>query len=204
MFFTFEGPEGCGKSTHAAKLKEYLEGKGHQVILTHEPGGTPLGKQIRELLLHSKSEPNEITELYCFAADRAEHVAKVIAKALAEKKIVISDRFTDSTLAYQIGGRGLPEDLVRYINMISARGLDPDLTLLLDVSPEVGLKRAGQVGDLDRFEQEKLEFHKRVRGKYLEIAKNNPGRVKVINTEKMQIAEAQIKIRKVVDEKLRN
>ena len=110
MFITFEGPEGCGKSTHSKRLKNYLESKDREVILTHEPGGTQLGKHIRELLLDPESVLSKNTEVYLFAADRSEHVNKIILPALSQGKIVISDRFTDSTLAYQIGGRGFPED----------------------------------------------------------------------------------------------
>src|SRR3989338_10353650 len=144
MFITFEGPEGCGKSTHSKKIKSYLEGKGRRVLLSMEPGGTQVGKAIREILLNPESVLDENTEVYLFAADRSEHVSKIIMPALQEGKIVISDRFIDSTLAYQIGGRRLPEDLVRYLNMTSSKGLTPDLTFLLDVSPEIGLKRATQ------------------------------------------------------------
>lgn len=202
MFITFEGPEGCGKSTHSKKLKSFLEGKGHKVLLTLEPGGTQVGKHIRDILLDPKSVLDETTEVYLFAADRSEHVSKIILPALKEGKFVISDRYVDSTLAYQIGGRGLPEDLVRYVNMISSKGLIPDLTLLLDVSPEIGLKRATQVGSLDRFEKEKIQFHKKVREKYLEIAKNDPQRIKVVNTDNREIDEIQEEIRKIIDKGL--
>lgn len=204
MFLTFEGPEGCGKSTHSKKLKAYLERKGHKVLLTQEPGGTQLGKKIREMLLDPDSVLDDTTEIYLFAADRSEHVTRVIKPALAEGKIVISDRFTDSTLAYQIAGRGLPEDLVRYINMVSSKGLIPDLTILLDISSEEGLKRAGTVGAADRFESEQLAFHKRVRSMYQTIARNDPERMKVVNTENMEIESVQQTIRKYVDEKLGN
>jgi dTMP kinase len=200
MFITFEGPEGCGKSTHSKRLKSYLESKGHKVFLTREPGATQVGKHIRDILLDPASVLDETTEVYLFAADRSEHVSKIVLPALKQGRLVISDRFIDSTLAYQIGGRGLPEDLVRYVNMISSRGLLPDLTILLDVSVEEGLKRATQVGTLDRFEKEKLEFHKRVREKYLEIAKWDPGRIKVINTDKKEIDEIQEEIRKIVED----
>ena len=199
MFITFEGPEGCGKSTHSKKLKSYLEGKGHKVLLTLEPGGTQVGKHIRDILLDPQSVLDETTEVYLFAADRSEHVSKIILPALKDGKIVISDRFVDSTLAYQIGGRGLPEDLVRYVNMISSKGLIPDLTLLLDVSPEIGLKRATQVGSLDRFEKEKIQFHKKVREKYLEIAKNDVKRIKIVKTDNKEIEEIQEEVRKLVD-----
>ena len=204
MFITFEGPEGCGKTTHSKRLKSYLEGKGLAVLLTQEPGGTLVGKQIRELLLNPENVLEEDTEIYLFAADRSEHVKKVILPALKENKVVISDRFTDSTLAYQVGGRKLPEDLVRYLNMVSSQGLIPDLTFLLDVSPEVGLKRATQNGQADRFEKESIEFHARIRNYYLELAKENKERIKIINTDKQTIEEVQNLIRKIIDEKLRN
>lgn len=204
MFITFEGPEGCGKSTHAKRLKSYLEGKGLRVLATFEPGGTQVGKEIRTLLLKPESVLDGTTEVYLFAADRSEHVSKIILPALKEGKIVISDRYVDSTLAYQIGGRHLPEDLVRYLNMISSKGLMPDLTFLLDVSPEVGLKRATRNGAADRFEQEALDFHQRVRANYLKTAKDNPQRITVINTNDRTIEEIQSKIRGIVDEKLGN
>ncbi|MDD4179788.1 MAG: dTMP kinase [Candidatus Margulisbacteria bacterium] len=201
MFITFEGPEGCGKSTHSTRLKTYLEGRGERVLLTREPGGTQIGKNIRDLLLDPRSVLDRTTEVYLFAADRSEHVAKIILPALKEGKIVISDRFIDSTIAYQIGGRQLPEDLVRYLNMVSAKGLVPDLTILLDVPPQVGLKRAAQKGAVDRFEKEVLDFHGRVREKYLEIARENPDRIKMIDTEKTTIEDIQEQIRKIIDEK---
>lgn len=204
MFITFEGPEGCGKTTHSKRLKSYLEGKGYAVLLTQEPGGTMLGKQIREILLSPESILDETSEVYLFAADRSEHVSKIILPALQEGKIVISDRFTDSTLAYQVGGRGLPEDLVRYLNMISAKGLIPDLTFLLDVSPEVGLKRATSNGLVDRFEKEAIEFHRGVREYYLKIAEENKERIKIVNTEDKTIEEVQNIIRGHINEKLRN
>jgi dTMP kinase len=204
MFITFEGPEGCGKSTHAKRLKAYLEGLGQRVLLTFEPGGTQVGKEIRALLLKPESVLDGTTEVYLFAADRSEHVSKIIRPALAEGKIVICDRFIDSTLAYQIGGRRLPEDLVRYLNMISSQGLVPDLTFLLDVTPATGLKRAAGKGAPDRFEQEALAFHQRVRETYLQIAKDNPQRVIVVKTEDQTVDEAQAVIREKIDEKLRD
>jgi dTMP kinase len=202
VFITLEGPEGCGKSTHAKKLKNYLEGKGKKVLLTQEPGGTQVGKHIREILLDPKSVLDETTEVYLFAADRSEHVSKIILPALKEGKIVISDRYVDSTLAYQISGRGLPEDLVRYLNMVSSKGLRPDLTILLDVSPKIGLKRATEAAGADRFEQEKLAFHEKVRQKYLEIAKSDPDRVKVLKTDHKSIDELQDELRRIVEAKL--
>ncbi|MBN3033239.1 MAG: dTMP kinase [Candidatus Saganbacteria bacterium] len=201
MFITFEGPEGCGKSTHAKRLKAHLEGKGERVLLTCEPGGTQAGKEIRELLLKPESVLDETTEVYLFAADRSEHVSKVIRPALAEGKTVVCDRFLDSTLAYQVGGRGLPEDLVRYLNMISSKGLIPDLTFLLDVTPETGLRRAAEKGGADRFEREALEFHRRVREYYRRLARDNQARIAVIDTEDKTIEAVQDLIREKLSEK---
>ena len=203
MLISFEGPEGCGKSTHTKLLKEYLESKGKKVVLTFEPGGTELGQKLRKILLHSSKELDQIAELALFAADRAEHVAKVILPALKAGKWVICDRYLDSTLAYQIGGRGLPEDLVRYFNMISCRGVLPDITFLLDVPSAFGLKRAGKVKKADRFEKEKLSFHARVRDKYLSIAENEPERIKIIATSKDDIKKVQLSIQKELLEKLK-
>jgi len=129
LFITFEGGEGCGKSTHSKMLEKYLKGKGYNVLLTREPGGTKLGKNIRDILLSEKTILADGTELMLFAADRLEHVDKVIKPELQNGKIVICDRFTDSTTAYQIGGRGVAEDMVRYINCISSEGLIPDRTI---------------------------------------------------------------------------
>lgn len=200
MFITFEGGEGCGKSTHVKLLEEFVKSKGKEVAVTHEPGNTQLGKSIRKVLLDKESEVEPLSEIFLFAADRLEHVEQVIKPALNSGKIVICDRFTDSTLAYQLGGRGLPEDLVRYVNWISCRGLVPDLTFLLDIDVKEGLKRAAQKGK-DRFESEILAFHERVREKYLEIAKDDPKRFKVIETYKDQ-NEVQKEIRRIVSEKL--
>jgi len=201
VFITLEGPEGCGKSTHAKLLKEYL---GDKLVLTHEPGGTEVGQKIRDLLLHSGIKLDKISELCFFAADRAEHVEKVIKPALEQGKIILSDRYADSTTAYQVGGSQLPEDLVASINKIACKGLMPDLTILLDIESSLGLKRARVKGVADRFEKEKLDFHQRVRNKFLQIAKNDSKRVKIINTEKDNIKQVQEKIRKVIDEKLGN
>ncbi|MBI5699916.1 dTMP kinase [Candidatus Saganbacteria bacterium] len=192
MFITFEGGEGSGKSTHARLLSERLS-----AVLTHEPGGTAVGKLIREALLNRESELEAMSEIFLFAADRVEHMEKVILPALHAKKIVISDRFLDSTIAYQLAGRGLPEDLVRYVNWVSCRGTIPDLTFYLDVPVKEGLLRAQKRGAADRFEAEILAFHERVRDKYLEIARDNPERVKVIESVG-SIDEVQARIRKLI------
>jgi len=184
MFITFEGGEGCGKSTHAKLLKEYFESQGKQVVLTKEPGATLVGETIRKTLLDNDLSLEPHSEILLFAADRVEHVEKLIKPSLAQGKIVISDRYIDSTIAYQLGGRKLPEDFVRYVNWISCRGVLPDITFLLKVKIEEGLKRVEVRGDANRFEKEIMAFHERVQSKYLEIAASDPQRIKVIDTAK--------------------
>ncbi len=207
---TFEGTEGCGKSTQSKLLAKYLQGLGKRVVLSMEPGSTKTGKEIRKTLLNSEEPLGAMTELFLFAADRAQHVKEIVLPALEAGSIVIIDRFTDSTVAYQIGGRKLSEELVRYMNSVSGSGLIPDLTFLLDVSPMVGLPRAidvsnlekGRIKKVDRFEKEKLTFHNDVRAAYLEIAKNEPDRVKVVDTEKQDINAVQDQIKKIAKETL--
>jgi dTMP kinase len=201
MFITFEGGEGCGKSTHAKELKKYLAQRGEAAILTREPGATAIGKKIRQMLLHSERTVSKFTELFLFAADRAEHVAGVILPALKSGKIVICDRFTDSTSAYQIAGRKLSRPMVTYMNNVSSGGLKPDITFLLDIDPVKGIRRGTKHTGKDKFEAEQLSFHKRVRKEYLRIAKSDPGRVKFIRTD-MPFSDVQEKIRRIVDEKL--
>jgi dTMP kinase len=205
---TFEGTEGCGKSTHSKNLAKYLQSLGKRVVLTLEPGATKPGKDIRKILLSMEGPLARNSELFLFAADRAQHVDEVIKPALEAGSIVICDRFVDSTVAYQIGGRKLPEELVRYVNSVSSAGLIPDLTFLLDVSPMVGLPRAiaassmekSKVKKVDRFEKEKLAFHTEVRNAYLEIAKNNPDRIKIIDTEKQSQDVVQDEIKRITKE----
>ncbi|OGC11209.1 dTMP kinase [candidate division WOR-1 bacterium RIFOXYA12_FULL_52_29] len=204
MFITFEGPEGCGKSTHSQLLKTYLENKGLVVVQTREPGGTPLGVKLRAILLEKSGPIDQLAEASLFFADRAEHVAGVILPALKSGKCVICDRFLDSTLAYQIGGRGLPEDLIRFMNMEASFGVRPDLTFLLDIPPEVGLERAKNKGAADRFEREGMAFHTRVREKYLALAADDPERIKLFPFENLPIDLVQTKIRSIVDEKFGN
>lgn len=199
MFITFEGPEGCGKSTHAKLLVQYLESHGLSVCLTREPGGTNLGKEIRSLLLKPEQRLDKSAEIFLFAADRAQHITEVIKPALAAGQVVLCDRYIDSTLAYQLGGRKLPEDMVRYLNMVATDGLLPDLTILLDVPAQIGLSRAKAAHQTDRFEQEKIQFHEQVRKCYLSIAAADPKRVKVVASGEREIAEVQGEIRKIID-----
>ena len=210
FFISFEGTEGCGKSTHAALLHSYLKSLGKKSVLTLEPGSTKIGKEVRKLLLSTEEPLAKNAELFLFACDRSQHVEQVIAPALNDGAVVICDRFTDSTLAYQIGGRKLPEELVRYVNAVSSCGLIPDLTFLLDVSPMVGLPRAigvsslgkGKVKKIDRFEKEKIAFHDEVRAFYLETAKNDPGRFRIIDTEKQSQDASQDQIKGFVRQAL--
>jgi dTMP kinase len=203
MFITFEGGEGCGKSTHSRLLKKYLESRGYGVVLTLEPGGTGIGRKLRQILLKGERLVSRYSELFLFAADRSEHVARVIKPGIKSGKIVISDRFIDSTTAYQIGGRKLPADTVARINRISSDGIMPDITFLLDVAPKVGVSRGTKYTKKDKFESENGDFHSRVRKAYLKIAKQDPKRVKIISTSGT-INEAQNIIKRMVNEKLGN
>jgi len=177
LFVTFEGVEGSGKTTVAKAIAENLRQKGLTVTVTAEPGTTSVGRQIRQLLA-TVDERTAWTETFLFLADRAEHVAKVIKPALERGEIVLCDRFTDSTIAYQGFGLGLPLEWLTQLNSIATNGLVPDLTLLLDIDPEMGLKRSQRE---TVFERRSLDFHQRVRWGYLWLAKQEPHRVKVID-----------------------
>jgi thymidylate kinase len=177
LFVTFEGVEGSGKTTVAKAIAENLRQKGLTVVVTAEPGDTSVGRQIRQLLA-TVDERTAWTETFLFLADRAEHVAKVIKPALERGEIVLCDRFTDSTIAYQGFGLGLPLEWLTQLNSIATNGLVPDLTLLLDIDPEMGLKRSQRE---TVFERRSLDFHQRVRWGYLWLAKQEPHRVKVID-----------------------
>ena len=189
IFITIEGIEGCGKSTQVRILKNYLEKKGLDVLLTREPGGTEIGNQIRKVLLDKRNKKIvPYSELFLYAASRVQHVEEVILPALQEGKAVVCDRFSDATTAYQGYGRGLNRNMVSVINSFSTKGLIPDLTIILDLPQEIGLKRArarnrekGLSMKEGRFEEESLLFHKKVRQGYLRIKKSDPKRVKVIN-----------------------
>lgn len=181
LFITFEGGEGAGKSTNLAFVRELLEQAGREVVVTREPGGTPLGERIRELLLHGRDGMSADSEILLMFAARAEHLARVIRPALERGACVLCDRFTDATYAYQGGGRGVPEARIRALEDWVQRGLRPDLTLLLDLPAEQGLARAGNRGAPDRFEREALEFFERVRQCYLASAAREPERMRVID-----------------------
>ena len=179
-FITFEGVDGAGKSTHVATVAQFLRERGKTVITTREPGGTVLGEKLRELLLH---EPMNLeTEALLMFASRREHIAQVIAPALARGDWVISDRFTDASFAYQGGGRHLSLDKLRVLEQWVHADLQPDLTLLFDVPLDVARQRLDQTRSLDKFEKEKEDFFTAVRDVYLQRAAQFPDRIRVIDS----------------------
>ena len=181
LFLTLEGGEGSGKSTQARALKGLLESKGHTVTLTQEPAGGALGRRIGQLLSRDEPHIEPYSELFLFAAARAQHLAEVIRPALERGEVVVCDRFIDSSLAYQGYGRGLRLDHVRVVNHIATGGLTPDLTVLWDVPVEVGLARKADEEGADRIGRESAEFHQRVRRGYLAIAAEEPQRFLVLD-----------------------
>lgn len=191
FFITFEGIEGCGKSTQVQRLASRLTARGLDVVLTREPGGCPIADQIRSILLDAANGALTPTaELLLYAAARAQHVAEVVRPALKEGKVVICDRFTDATIAYQGYGRGLDLAAIEHLNAEAAAGTVPDLTVLLDCPVETGLKRAmARINNStgareDRFELESIQFHRRVRDGYLTLAARQPKRFVIIDGDR--------------------
>ncbi len=187
FFVSFEGIEGSGKSTQARLLAQALRSQGYEVVLTREPGGTAVGQVLRRLLLESASSPLAPgAELYLMLADRAQHVQEVVAPALQADKIVVSDRFLDSTTAYQGYGRGVELTFLTRLNAFACSGCMPALTFVLDLPVTAGLRRARQRQDrtdaTDRFEAESVAFHERVRTGFLEVARAEPQRVHLLDT----------------------
>jgi dTMP kinase len=181
LFITFEGMEGCGKSTQAKLLNDYLKNLKHDVLLTHEPGGPKISEEIRSLLLNpDNKEMLPVTEVLLYMASRSQHTGEWIIPALKQGKIVISDRFTDSTLAYQGAARKVDFGMIRRLNRFATFATEPDLTILIDVPVKTGLSRI-ESRVLDRLEMEDYAFHLKVRKKFLFIAKRNPKRFLVIN-----------------------
>lgn len=180
-FITFEGADGCGKTTQINMLKEYLEISGYEVVLTREPGGKGLGEKIREILLNYDGEVSSVCESFLFLADRAQNVDIIVKPAIKSGKIVLCDRHTDSSLAYQGYGRQLDVSRIDMLNNIATSGLKPDLTIVFDIDVETSMQRIGKIKD--RMESAGIEFHNRVRNGYLEIAKNYPQRVKIIDAK---------------------
>lgn len=187
FFITFEGIEGCGKTTQIRHLAAYLEGKRLPFLLTREPGGTAIGDRIRQILLSSENSRMEpVTEFFLYVAARAQHIAQVVLPALKDGKTVLCDRFTDATVAYQGYGRGLNRQWVEEIHDRFLNGLKPYRTFLLDLPVEEGLRRAwkrmeNQAAKEDRFEKEDLAFHRRVREGYLLLARQEPNRIVVLD-----------------------
>lgn len=199
-FITLEGIEGLGKSTNMGFVTDYLQTHGKTVVTTREPGGTPVGELLRDVLLNSErgSVPDTCELLMMFAA-RDAHLEQVIRPALARGDWVVCDRFTDATFAYQGGGRGLADDVIRSLQTIVQRGLAPDLTLLLDASIEVSEQRRIDRGHRDRFESEEVEFFRRVRAKYLDIAAADPQRITVVDAAE-SLAQVQSVLAKSLDQ----
>lgn len=184
-FITFEGPDGSGKSTQLVRLAERLRAEGREVVETAEPGGTSIGRDIRAILLNKRNHHLRPTaELLLYFASRAQNVEEVIQPALDRGAIVLSDRFTDSTLVYQGVGRGLGADIVRQLHTIACGPLLPHLTLLIDIDPRLTLGRTTKRGAQDRLDAESLDFHARVREGYLKLAAAEPSRVRVIDGSK--------------------
>jgi dTMP kinase len=184
VFITFEGIDGCGKSTQLRLLASELRVRGLDVLTTREPGGTTLGQKLRAALLDVQGQVDPLAELLVFAADRAQHVRTVLRPSLAENKIVMSDRYADATVAYQGSGRGFKPELINEIVQLATEGLTPDLTLLFNLSVSesaVRTRRRVAAKNTDRLDSENVEFHERVRQAYLEIAQTDPQRVQIID-----------------------
>ena len=206
-FITFEGGDGSGKTTQVRAVESYLRDLRRSCMVTREPGGTSLGKLIRKVVLESAdNEIAESTELFLYLADRAQHVEEIIAPALSSGKIVLCDRFSDSTLAYQGYGRGMDLNWLRSLNDSATKGVHPHLSFLFDCPVELGLARAALRGaqspldrpQEDRFEREKYEFHEKVRKGFLELAQAEPERFRIIDASR-SVREVANQIREIID-----
>ena len=208
-FITFEGGDGTGKSTQLRLLERHLIAQGKSCLTTREPGGTSLGQLLRKILLESGNQPiSSSTELFLYLADRAQHVHEVIAPAIMQGKIVLSDRYTDSTVAYQGYGRGFEVPLLLTLNRVASQGVTPDFTFLLDCPVELGLSRTihrrsdPSIGkNDDRFENENLEFHEKVRRGFLDLARAEPARFYVIDASRSE-QEVFAAVKEIVDRRL--
>lgn len=202
LFITFEGVEGCGKTTQITLLKEFLEHKGHTVVATREPGGTPIAEKIRHILLNADhDEMAHETELLLYAAARAQHVVEKIKPALEKGHIVICDRYYDSTTAYQGAGRSIDREKLNWLHAYATVGCIPDITFLIDLPVNIGLKRVIARAEADRLERETIDFHQRVRDGFLAIAKAEPNRVTIIDGTQ-SIEDIQINIQELVNKQL--
>lgn len=182
FFITIEGTDGSGKSTQIGLIKKYLEGKGHDVVLTREPGGTNISEKIRNIILDTgNAEMGDMTEMLLYASARAQLVSEIIKPAVDGGKIVICDRFVDSSYAYQSFGRGIDLKVVEDTNRIAMDGVEPDITFFFDLDPEIAMKRRRNASVADRIEKEKMEFHRRVYGGYKRLIEIYPERIKRID-----------------------
>jgi dTMP kinase len=188
FFITLEGGEGSGKTSLTVKLEKFLAKKGHRVVVTREPGGTKFGEHVRSLLLQHGGDVafSSMAELCLFLSARAQHVEEVIIPALREKRVLLCDRYNDSSIAYQGIGRGLGEEMVEKFCHFASFNVNPDLTLYLDVDPEVGLKRVKKENLYERFEMEKMAFHEKVRQGFLKLARKEAGRFYIIDANKSE------------------
>ena len=182
LFITFEGADGCGKTTQMNLLAEYLKKQGREVVLTREPGSKGLGEKIREILLNYDGEVSDRCESFLFLADRAQNIDTIVNPAVDAGKIVLCDRHTDSSVAYQGYGRGLDIERINMLNNLATNGKKSDITFVFDIDTETSMKRVGK--EKDRMESAGFEFHTKVRNGYLEIAKKEPERIKVIDASK--------------------
>jgi len=200
-FITFEGIDGSGKSTQLRLLANYLKEAGGEVVLTREPGGTPVGVRLRGALLDAHEEVDPLTELLVFAADRAQHVRRVLRPAIEAGQVIISDRYADATVAYQGAGRGFSPELIAEIVQLATEGLKPDLTVLFDLSVEESTARTSRRSDGkhkgDRLDEEASDFHVRVRDAYLELARAEPERVKVVETNR-PVEETHKRVKEII------
>ena len=181
VFITFEGADGCGKTTQITLIKKYLDSMGIKTLQTREPGATDLGIELRKILLHYDMPVSDIAETYLYLADRAQHVEYEIKPALKNGIVVLCDRYIDSTVSYQGYARGQEINIIKKLNEIATHGLKPDLTIVFDIDSEIAQKRLGK--EKDRLEKEGLDFHKKLRYGYLELAKEEPNRIKIINSD---------------------
>lgn len=202
MFITFEGPDGSGKTTQIKLLERYFKQKGYDILITREPGGTDISEQIRRVILDkNNTEMDRITEALLYSASRAQHVAEVIKPALLQGKVIICDRFVDSSIVYQGIGRSLGIDFIKKINDIATAGTKPDITFLMKISPQEGLSRKYSSDECNRLDMEKLEFHNRVYEGYLKLEKLCPERIIGIDAGR-SIEEIHENIIKVISNKL--
>jgi len=200
LFITFEGTDGSGKTTQIKLLEQYMGAKGREVVLSREPGGTRVSEIIRDIILEPENkEIVPLTEMILYAASRAQHVAEVIEPAVNNGKIVICDRYVDSSYAYQGGGRGVDLKIIADVNRIAINGTVPDITFFLDIDPEISIKRRINSTGADRIEQEKLDFHRRVYDGYKKLSILYPDRIKTIDATR-SIEEISSQINEYIDE----